>query len=155
MKLTTKYFDQIEVQEDKIIKFEQGIPGFPEETQFIFLPLEDTEFLIMQSVETPELAFVTSSPFTFFKDYEIKLSEQVLDALKIERESDVVALVILSVQDPLQKSTANLLAPIVFNPNHNLGKQAILEKSTYKTKHLLFEKRTEPKENSQNAHSKA
>jgi flagellar assembly factor FliW len=154
MKLVTKYFNQIEVQEDKIIKFEQGVPGFPEETRFVFLPLEDTEFLIMQSIETPELAFVTSSPFVYFKDYEIKLSDQALDALKIGSESDVVVLVILSVQDPFQKSTANLLAPIVFNPNQNLGKQVILEKSNYKTKHSLFDKGTEPKkEDMQNADS--
>jgi flagellar assembly factor FliW len=140
LKIETKYFGTLEIQQDDIVQFEHGIPGFPEEKQFIFLPLEETEFIVMQSIQTPQLAFVTSSPFTFYKEYEIKLTDAVLEQLEIESESDVVVLLILNVQNPFLNSTANLVAPIIFNSRKKLGKQVILENTPYKTKHSLFEK---------------
>ncbi len=146
MKIETKYFGQVEINNDDQIRFEHGIPGFSDEREFIFLPMEDTEFLIMQSLQTPQLAFVTSSPFTFFKDYQIKLQDSVIEQLKIQNEEEVVVLVLLSVQNPFAKSTANLVAPIVFNTTEKLGKQVILEHTSYKTKHYIVDQEVEQKE---------
>jgi flagellar assembly factor FliW len=137
MRIETKYFGPTEISTDDIIKFEQGIPGFPDEHAFVFLPLEETVFVIIQSIETAELAFITSSPFNFFSEYEFKLSDLVLDQLQIKEEKEVLVLVMMNVQQPFSSSTANLVAPIIVNTVKRMGRQVIIEKTSYKTKHKL------------------
>jgi flagellar assembly factor FliW len=155
MKITTKYFGEVEIQKEDVTTFEQGIPGFSDESEFVFLPLDETDFVIMQSVLTPSLALVTTSPFNFFKDYEIKLSDGVINQLQIEKEADVTLFVILNVKEPFSDSTANLVAPVIINEKKKLGKQAILENSPYKTRQSLFDVGGGKKEVASHARSKA
>ncbi|WP_102344867.1 flagellar assembly protein FliW [Bacillus sp. Marseille-P3661] len=139
MKIQTKYHGEVEVDAANIIHFNQGIPSFVEEKQFYILPFsDDTPFLIMQSIQTPGLAFVVVSPFNFFDDYSAKLSDQVVEQLQIEEQEDVALYVILTVQEPFEKTTANLQGPIVINSKKNLGKQIILNDTNYRTKHLIL-----------------
>jgi flagellar assembly factor FliW len=138
MKIATKYHGDIEIHEQNIVRFEQGIPGFLEEKLFVLLPLEDTPFIILQSVNTPALGFVLIEPFSYFPTYEIDLDDNTLEQLQITGEQDVALYVILTVADPFDDTTANLQAPIVINVNKRLGKQVILTNTDYKTKHRLF-----------------
>lgn len=138
MKIETKYHGEIEIDSTKIINFEQGIPSFLEEKQFYILPFaEEGPFLIMQSVQTPGLAFIVISPFDFFIKYEVKLSDQVIETLQIDNQEDIVIFTILTIEEPFKNTTANLQGPIVINNKKKLGKQVILADSPYKTKHLL------------------
>lgn len=139
MKINTKYLGEVEINEEKIIKFENGIPSFLEEKKFILLPFdESTPFYILQSVTTPELGFVVVSPFQFFPDYQVKLSDATIDALAIENEDDVAVFVILTVEEPFTNTTANLQGPVVINSEVQKGKQISLNDPTYQTKHLLM-----------------
>lgn len=138
MKIQTKYHGELEIEESNIIHFQQGIPSFLDEQEFHILPFaEDGPFFIMQSAQTPGLAFVIVSPFDFFSDYSVKLPKQIVETLKIENQEDVALFVILTIQEPFQDTTANLQGPIVINNAKKLGKQVILSDSPYKTKHLL------------------
>ncbi|KAA0548628.1 flagellar assembly protein FliW [Bacillus sp. BGMRC 2118] len=140
MKLATKYHGEIEIEEKEIIRFENGIPGFDNEHEFVILPfLDDSVFMILQSVTTSALAFVISNPFEFYKDYDFILDDQTVDALELSSEKDVLVSVILTVQDPFEKSTANLQAPVVINVEKKLGKQVILTNTTYGTRHSIFQ----------------
>lgn len=141
MRLTTKYHNEVEVKESEILHFEKGIPGFPDEKKFVVLPLnEDGSFSVMQSVETAGLALVIVDPFDFFKDYDFKLEDSVIEELGVESEKDVLVYSILTVEEPFEKTTANLQAPVVINKTNNKAKQVILVEEGYKTKHSLFEK---------------
>ncbi|MDQ0156919.1 flagellar assembly protein FliW [Robertmurraya andreesenii] len=138
MKIQTKYHGEIEIEPSKVIHFEQGIPSFLEEREFYILPFADEgPFFIMQSVQTAGLAFVVVSPFDFFSDYEVKLSDPVIEALQIESQEEIVIFTTLTIQEPFQNTTTNLQGPIVINDKKKLGKQVILADSPYKTKHLL------------------
>jgi len=139
MKIQTKYFGDIEVSEEEIIRFNQGIPGFPDETAFVFLPLtEDSPFTVMQSTATPMLAFITTSPFLFFQDYNIEISDAAAEQLKFESENDAAVYAILTIKEPFEQSTANLVAPVLVNHDKRIGKQIVLEKTSYTTSHPLF-----------------
>lgn len=138
MRIQTKYHGEIEIEPSKIIHFEQGIPSFLEEKEFYILPFADEgPFFIMQSVQTSGLAFVVVSPFDFFSDYEVKLSDQVIEALQIESQEEIIIFTTLTIQEPFQNTTTNLQGPIVINDKKKLGKQVILADSPYQTKHLL------------------
>lgn len=138
MKVLTKYHGEINIEESEIIHFHQGIPSFLDEKKFYILPfLEDDPFMIMQSIQTPGLAFVIVSPFDFFKDYTVKLSDPIIETLEIKKQEDVAVFVILTIQERFSNTTANLQGPIIINRAKGLGKQVILSESTYRTKHLL------------------
>ena|SRR5690606_14925587 len=139
MKIQTKYHGEVEIAENTTLTFAKGIPGFPDETKFTLLPLPElTNMSVMQSVTTPALAFVVADPYTIFSPYEFALDENTVEELEISSPEDVSALVILTVQDPFEKSTANLQAPIVMNMKKNKAKQVILNNENYKTKQPLF-----------------
>ena len=139
MKINTMYHGEVEV--DEIFTFEKGIPGFVDEKRFVLLPLSDDEtFFVLQSVVTHGLAFILSSPFLFFMTYDFQLEEAAVEELGLESEKDVAVYSILTVQDPFEKTTANLQAPIIINLKNRKAKQVILHDEKYKTKHPIFEK---------------
>lgn len=138
-KIATKYTGEITVLAEDIITFEQGLPGFVDEKDFVILPFaEQSPFFILQSTTTANVAFVLSDPFPFFQTYDFKLEQTYLEALSIQSKRDVLIFVILTVRDPFQQTTANLQAPIVINKEKKLGKQIILTDSRYGTRHLLM-----------------
>lgn len=146
MKIKTKYHGEITIDERQIIHFENGLPGFLEEKQFVILPLTDNQiYLILQSIQTPEIAFVITNPFFFYKDYEFKLEDGVVEQLGIKEPGDVQVLNILTIHDPFEKTTINLQAPIIINTKNNRAKQVILNYDHYTTREPLFQK-TEVKE---------
>jgi flagellar assembly factor FliW len=139
MKLQTKFGESIEINKSDILHFEQGLPGFETEKQFVLIPMEGTPFSILQSVVTTELAFVTADPFVFFKEYDFELSTSDQEQLKVKKPEEVSVQVIVTVADQFEKSTANLQAPVIINKKQNIGKQLVLTDLEYKTRHLLTE----------------
>jgi flagellar assembly factor FliW len=137
MKLQTKFKETVEIKATDILKFEQGLPGFEEEKQFVLIPMEGTPFSILQSVATTELAFVTADPFVFFKEYDFELSASVQEQLHIDKSSDVFVQVIVTVLEPFETSTANLQAPLIINQKNNAGKQVVLTDGKFQTRQLL------------------
>jgi len=137
-KIQTKYHGEVTIEDQSVIQFEEGIPSFEEEKEFVILPFgQDSPFLILQSVQSPALGFVTISPFDFFNDYSVKLSDSTIEKLKIKSEEQVAIFSILTVQDPFHNTTANLRGPVVINTKEQLGKQIVLNDEKYTTKHLI------------------
>ncbi|MED2970960.1 flagellar assembly protein FliW [Fictibacillus sp. B-59209] len=140
MELKTKFHGDIEVEQEDVITFEHGIPGFEEEREFVILPFEDTPFSVMQSVSTSGLAFVTADPFMHFSGYDLTLPESVVNELEIKEQQDVFVQVIVTLRDELKESTANLQAPLIINKVKSLGKQVVLNDNQYTSRHLIFTK---------------
>ncbi|MCP1160499.1 flagellar assembly protein FliW [Bacillus infantis] len=140
MNLQTKFHGEVEINEEQIIHFNTGIPGFIDEKEFCILPIEETPLFVLQSVKSAETAFILTEPFSFFMDYEFNLPEEVTEALSISSDKDVAVFVILTVQEPFEKTTANLQAPVIINQREKQGKQVILNGTSYTTKHLLIAK---------------
>ena len=140
MKIQTKYHGEKEIQQEEVLTFSNGIPGFEREKKFVLLTFPDNNvFYALQSVSTPDLSFVVADPFSFFIDYNVKIDDATIDALSIETEEDVTLLTILTVRDPFEETTANLQAPIVINKITHSGRQVILTGTPYETRHNLFQ----------------
>lgn len=138
MKIETKYLGTLEVNEEEILHFASGIPGFPKEKKFVLLPLEDTGLDVMQSTDTPEIAFIVTDPFLFFPNYDFKLEDPVVDQLELGAAEDVSVYIILTVRDPFEITTANLQAPVIINTKNRKAKQVVLNDGSYNTRHPLF-----------------
>mgnify|MGYP001412447406 CR=1 FL=1 len=135
MIIQTKYLGKIEVDKEKVIYFEEGLPGFVDERQFVLLHLPGNEvFQTMQSVNNPHLAFIVTSPYHFYESYEVKLDDSIIQKLKIKQEEEVAIYTIVTLKDPFHTSTINVKAPLVINLTNQLGKQYILNDEEYSTK---------------------
>jgi len=146
MKLETKYHGVIEVDQKKMIHFTNGLPGFLDETDFIILDLPDnTVFQILQSAKTSNLAFIITSPYLFYEEYSLKLTDDLLEALSIKSEQEVVVYTIVTLIDPFAESTINLRAPIVINSEVMKGKQYILNDVDYSSKAPITPEQREAK----------
>jgi flagellar assembly factor FliW len=139
MNIKTKYHGTIEIHKEEVLHFINGIPGFKDEKEFALLPLPENDwFHVLQSTKTAELGFVVTDPFTFFTDYDFKLDESTVEQLEKPFEKNIKVLSILTVREPLHKTTTNLQAPIVINLANNKAKQIILNETNYQTKHHVF-----------------
>ncbi|WP_176585228.1 flagellar assembly protein FliW [Priestia megaterium] len=140
MKISTSYHGDIEIDNQQTLTFNQGIPGFLEETEFVILPLPEAEaFQVLQSIQTKELAFIITDPFQFFLDYDFHLEPQEIERLQLQQAEDAAVYVLLTMSDSMEKITANLQAPVIINTKQQLAKQVILMNTAYETKHRLFE----------------
>lgn len=120
------------------IIFERGIPGFEEYKYFRLSNIEGNEnFKMITSNENLNVGFVSISPFEVKKDYEINLSDEIINELNIEKPEDILVLNIITLGKTLETSTVNLKAPLIINIKNNKGKQLILQDDKYKIKEPL------------------
>lgn len=130
MKIQTKYFGEIEVEESQIVNFKNGIPGFEEYKRYAILDIEGKNDLkCFQSIDESEICLLTVIPWECFKDYEIQLSNEELHELELNKPEDVAVYNVVTVRK--EQITANLVAPIVINVLNRKGKQIILSNTKY------------------------
>ncbi|MFG6114697.1 flagellar assembly protein FliW [Halobacillus sp. MO56] len=144
MKIVTKFFGELTIGRKEIIDFPAGLPGFEQEKAFVLLKMEDEGvYQVLQSVHRPEVALIVTNPYLFLPNYEFEIELQTQKLLKIVSPEDVIILSVVTLRDPFSKTTVNLQAPLVVNYNKNIGKQVILNDTSYHTKHLLASFRKE------------
>lgn len=128
MKLNTKFLGEVEIAEQDILTFEQGLLGLEDEKQFVLLPIDtDTPMALLQSLKHVEIGFILAYPFAFKKDYSFEISQEDREELQIEKEEDVLAYSIVTVKENFEDSTLNLLAPVIINGQKKCGKQIVLQ----------------------------
>jgi len=132
-------FGEIEVPEDSQIHFPHGLPGFPKEREFVYLPsAPDSPFAFLQSLAEPNLTFIVVDPFAFFQDYKFTLDDQLVSELGLADDNPPQIISIVSVPTNSEEMTANLLAPVIINTQSRTAIQMVLEKTPYTTRHRLF-----------------
>ena len=123
-------FGPVDVDEDKIIHFPKGLPGFPGCTEFVVMDHDtDTPLKWLQCIDLPEIAFLVIEPEQILLSYALDIPEPVLAFLGWQKETgdprDVIVFVILTVLD--SNLTANLRAPVVVNVKKRRAQQMILD----------------------------
>lgn len=139
MIIQTTRFGELEIREEDIYTFPEGLLGFSHVKKFVVVENPSGgPFLWLQAVEHPAIAFVITNPLLIKPDYTVAVKKEELAVIKLERSEDGEVHVILTVpSDPL-KTTANLMGPLVFNVKERLGKQIVLSDVGYTTKYPVF-----------------
>jgi len=128
-----------EKKDKNVITFNNGLPGFESLKTFVLEEIEGSEpFKMLKSTDDENIGFVTIVPFDFKVDYEVKLTEAVINSLKIKAPEDVLILNTVTLNSDIKKITTNLKAPIIINSKNNLGYQMILDRENYSIKHPLI-----------------
>ena len=116
MEILSPIHGKIIYEKNEIISFEKGIPGFQNLKEFVIKEVEeDSPFSILQSIEDKEIGFILISPFTVYDDYEIKLSNEIINSLEIKSAEDVLLYSLVTLNSNVKEITANLKAPLVIN----------------------------------------
>lgn len=138
MQVKTTRFGVVDIADDKVITFPQGLLGFPDHRQYCLLePGEDACFFWLQSVDEPALAFVLTDPALFFKEYEVPIRPEQAEALNIEKMDDAQVFVIVNKVGELL--TANLQGPLLVNTLNLTGQQLVLADKRWSTRHTIMQ----------------
>lgn len=136
MLINTTNFGKIEISKDKVIAFDEGLPGFEGEREFVLVNNYDTEdpvpFMWLQATKNPDLALVVAIPFFLKATYEVEIPEGVLKSLEIKEPSDVAVYSVVKIQDKVEEMTFNLMSPIIINGKNHKGMQVVQDNSKYK-----------------------
>jgi flagellar assembly factor FliW len=124
MKIKTRQFGEIEFDENIIIKFENGLLGFEDLTEFLLIKTDNALFLWLNSVEKPELSFPLVCLNMIDENY------PVID------EYEPFGVTILN-SDP-SLITVNLKAPIYINQENKTGIQKIIDDENLAVDYHLF-----------------
>ena len=129
MKITTKLFGEIEVDDDKLIKFPQGIIGFPELTDFLLVHDSEYEGGIrwMQSIQEPAFAMPVIDPLIVMPDYNPNIEDDLLTPLGDVNDDNTLVLVTITVPHEIENMTVNLKAPIIINGENRKANQIITD----------------------------
>jgi flagellar assembly factor FliW len=138
VKVATKAYGLIDVDERQKIIFPQGLFGFEPLKEYVLLDAERQPFYWLQSVDEERVAFILIDPFLFRPDYEVNISNGEL--LDISLSSPDTALIFSIVTIPPENGpiTANLQGPLIINRDTHYGKQAVLSDPRWTTRHDIM-----------------
>jgi flagellar assembly factor FliW len=141
IKIKTRPFGEIEVSEQQIIDFPDGILGFDDVRKFVLLDAHDENSPLkwLQAFDEPDLAFVIIRPVDFMREYELVVSMNDIEAVGAETAENLIVFAIVTIPTNPSDMTANLQGPIIVNPEKRLGRQAISLSDRYSVRHKILE----------------
>ncbi|MGN0169378.1 MAG: flagellar assembly protein FliW [Lachnospiraceae bacterium] len=142
MKAETRIFGTIDIPEEKIIRLETGMIGFPQLRNFALIYDEEkgdrAAIRWLQSMDEPEIAFPVMDPLVIKEDYNPTVSDEILSPLGELKDENTYLLVTVTVPTEIEKLSINLKAPIVINTDNNKGVQLIVE-DDYSVKYYIYD----------------
>lgn len=141
MLVHTVNFGTLEVPEDKVITFSEGLPGFPQIHRFAILEIDELKpFQYLQALDDPPISLFIINPFLIDPTYEFRLTDSDMEDVHSKNSAELAVYAVATIPDNPSEATINMMAPIVINDNDRCGKQVILHESKYSVQHSLFGK---------------
>jgi len=138
MHIDSTRFGRIEIREDAVLEFPEGLVGLPGTQYALIAQSEDSPFYWLHSLEDPDLALPVTSPWLFFTDYEARVSDDDAAALGLEGPEEASIFCVVRAAERPEDFTANLLAPVVVHAARRIGRQIINEAGGYRVREPLF-----------------
>ena len=128
LKIETRDFGAIEVDEKNVYDFPNGLYAFEEDKKFALLsPLgEDVFPMWLQSLDDPSLCFIVFNPLLIDGGFTVTLADNERSLLGLKPDDDCAALVIAKVPADYKHTTVNMKSPIVINKALRKAVQVIL-----------------------------
>jgi flagellar assembly factor FliW len=119
----------------ELLRFPQGLYGFPECHGWVLVPTKREGLFWLQSTQHAPLAFLLVDPFTHFPGYAVDLSAADLGRVGTSEPSEIVVLAVVTVGSrDGAPPTANLQGPVVLNMRAREGFQIVLSVEGYGTR---------------------
>lgn len=145
VEINTRIFGKIAVEDDKIIRFDKGILGFPDLKDFtlIFDIDKGVESGIkwLQSIQEPGFALPVMNPELAIQDYKPEFDVELLKPLGDNLDSEnILMLVTVTVPKDITQMTVNLKAPIIISADNCKAVQLISDNEAYSIKYAVYDK---------------
>lgn len=141
MRIDTKYFGNIEIGEEKIIHFENGVLGFEDYKEYTILYDNEKEksfFSWLQSIEESSLAFPIVNPFNVVENYNPQINDDMLESIGGLPDEDTIVFLMATIPEDVKQASVNMKAPLIINASSRKGVQIIVEGQEYEIKHKLL-----------------
>ncbi len=106
-------------------KVKSEILGF-ENIKELELTKVDELFSTLRSTEDTNISFTLVNP-QVLREYTFDIAQDVEELLEIQNEEDLMVYNIVVIQNPIDESRINFLAPLIFNRANNTMAQTILD----------------------------
>ena len=139
MKVNTTRFGELQVNNEDIITFSEGLLGFEKLSKFFVVdPGDSTLILWLQSIEDDSIAFPIIEPKIFKPDYVAKLLPADMNSVQIESVTEAKIYSILTIPSDITTMSANLKAPIVINNEKKVARQIVLQDNKLTVKYEMY-----------------
>lgn len=127
MLIESTRFGNLDIAEDSMVSFPEGILGFEEHKRFAILSCEQTDPVQwLHSIDDPSVSLPIVNPFLLKSDYNIDIDDSELEPLKTTEEEDIIVYCVTVLPNELKDVTINFAAPILINYKKNIGKQVVM-----------------------------
>lgn len=143
MEINTRIFGKVDIDDEKLIRFPNGIVGFPELTEFALIHDEEegenAGIRWMQSVQEPAFAMPVISPLTVCEDYNPEVEDELLKPLGELETDNMLVLTTITIPHELEKMSVNLKAPFIINSETRTAVQIIIDGDRYQVKFPVYD----------------
>lgn len=143
MKIDTRLFGEVDIEDEKIITFDKGIIGFPEMKRFTLIYDEekgsDAGIRFLQSVEEPRFAMPVMDPLLVKDGYNPSVNDELLAGIGKLTEENILVLVSVTIPSELEKMSVNLQGPFVINTTEKKACQVIVESDEYPVRFPIYD----------------
>ena len=138
MRVDTKAYGSIDIDERQRIDFPYGILGFEKLQRYVLLDAPQQPFYWLQALDLVEVAFVLINPVIFRPDYAVEVPEEELEEIGIDSPEKMLTFAIVTIpQNPIEM-TANLQGPIIINKETRVGRQSISTNPKWEVRHPIL-----------------
>lgn len=143
MRIQTKIFGEIDIDEEKILHFTNGIIGFPDLKDFALMydaeKGEKSNIRWLQSLQEPAFAMPVLDPLSVKPDYNPEVEDELLKPIGELNPDEMLVLVTLTVPKDITKMSVNLCAPIVIHTESRKACQIIVDNEKYPVKYMIYD----------------
>ncbi len=128
----TLHFGEIEVDDQHIFNFADGMLGFEQLHDYVLISEESTvPFKWLISLDEPAIGFPLLSPWHIDIFYDPKIDYDI---------NKQALFVVITLEDDNGEMSANLRAPVIFDVEKQTGEQIILPSDKYSTNFIIGKK---------------
>lgn len=150
MQVETTRFGTIDVGDDEVVLFPDGLPGFRGARSMVLVGAGDLlgvdggaghhSLYWLQDVVDSDLAFLATVPWVAYPEYDIDIDPDDVDNASPD---DLCVLVMVTIRRDGEKATltTNLRAPVVIDTAARRGRQIILDEGDWPVQAPLAESR--------------
>lgn len=142
MLITTRHFGEVEIDDNRIVDFKDGIFGFDNLKRFVVLydsGANESPLAWLQAIDDKDVCLPVVNPMVWYPTYAPDVDDALINSIG---DMDSLALEIYTVvviPDDVKDMTTNLRAPILMNQTTKQGIQVIVNDEEYEIKHNLYE----------------
>ncbi|HUZ16774.1 MAG TPA: flagellar assembly protein FliW [Spirochaetia bacterium] len=147
MRVNSKPYGAIEVDERQKINFPFGLLGFEHLKWYVLLDAAQEPFYWLQSLDDVDVAFVLIDPAFFRPDYRLDVPDDEIREIGIqERGENILTFAIVTIPQKQELMTANLQGPLLIDRTLHVGRQSISLNPNWKVRHYILDELTQVKD---------